>query len=168
MALLSSNRCLWKCRPPLCHPERTRISCHAAPDTVACAPFSRERRMKFANATKFHRKSGAAEGSAVQRTLPGNVLSCCHCSSKNIEEIILNIIRRWGPCFILLALAHWAAAQDLVLKGDVTGAQHKTYLRCPIHRACRRTPYQCRLSLHRKGSARYPGPWHRRPTALSW
>ena len=47
---------------PLCHPERTRISCHAAPDTVACAPFSKERRMKFANATKFYRKSGAAEG----------------------------------------------------------------------------------------------------------
>jgi hypothetical protein len=41
----------------LCHPERTRISCHAAPDTVAYAPFSKERRMKFANATKFYRKS---------------------------------------------------------------------------------------------------------------
>ena len=71
--LLSSNRSPWKRRPPLCHPERTRISCHAAPDTVACAPFSKERRMKFANATKFYRKSGAAEGSAVQRTFRGNV-----------------------------------------------------------------------------------------------
>ena len=29
--------------------------------------------MKFANATKFYRKSGAAEGSAVPRTFPGNV-----------------------------------------------------------------------------------------------
>jgi hypothetical protein len=29
--------------------------------------------MKFANATKFNRKSGAAEGSAVPRTIPGNV-----------------------------------------------------------------------------------------------
>jgi hypothetical protein len=36
----------------------TRISCHAALDEAACAPFSKERRMKFANATKFHRKSG--------------------------------------------------------------------------------------------------------------
>jgi hypothetical protein len=52
----------------LWHPERTRISCHAAPDTVACAPFSKERRMKFANATKFYRKSGVAEGSAVPST----------------------------------------------------------------------------------------------------
>ncbi len=56
----------WKRSPLLCHPERTRISCHAAPDTVACAPFSKERRMKFANATEFYRKSGAAEGSAVR------------------------------------------------------------------------------------------------------
>jgi hypothetical protein len=28
--------------------------------------------MKFANATRFYRKSGAAEGSAVPRTSPGN------------------------------------------------------------------------------------------------
>jgi hypothetical protein len=58
---------------PFGHPERTRISCHAGLDTGACAPFSKERRMKFANATKFYRKSGAAEGSAVQRTFRGNV-----------------------------------------------------------------------------------------------
>ncbi len=71
--LSTSNRSPWKRHPPLCHPERTRISCHAAPDTIACAPFSKERRMEFANATKFYRKSGAAEGSAVQRTFHGNV-----------------------------------------------------------------------------------------------
>ena len=34
-----ANRSLWKRRSPLCHPERTGISCYAAPDTVACAPF---------------------------------------------------------------------------------------------------------------------------------
>jgi hypothetical protein len=38
--------------------SRTRISCHAALDEAARAPFSKERRMKFAKATKFHRKSG--------------------------------------------------------------------------------------------------------------
>src|SRR5580698_4572934 len=83
-------------------PERTRISCHAALDKTACAPFRKEGRMKCDNATKFHRKSGVAkwrdllfiipasnlngsatlpfviisseaEGSAVQRTFPGNV-----------------------------------------------------------------------------------------------
>jgi hypothetical protein len=54
--------------PPLCHPERTRISCHAAQDKATCAPFSKERSMKFANATKFNRKSGVAEGSAVLST----------------------------------------------------------------------------------------------------
>jgi hypothetical protein len=29
-----------------------RISCHAAQNRAACTPFSKERRMKFANATK--------------------------------------------------------------------------------------------------------------------
>src|SRR5271155_4999040 len=47
-------------------PERAWISCHAAQDRVACAPFSKERRMKFANATKFNRKSG--EAMAVRTT----------------------------------------------------------------------------------------------------
>jgi hypothetical protein len=37
---------------------RTRISCHAALDGAARAPFSKERRMKFAKATEFYRKSG--------------------------------------------------------------------------------------------------------------
>jgi hypothetical protein len=49
----------WKRHPPLCHPERTRISCHAALEKTACAPFRREMRMKFASATKFNRKSGS-------------------------------------------------------------------------------------------------------------
>ena len=42
-------------------PERTRISCHAALDKTACAPFLKERRMTFANATNIHRKSGVAQ-----------------------------------------------------------------------------------------------------------
>jgi hypothetical protein len=42
--------------------ERTRISCHAALERTTCAPFSKERRMKLANATNFNRKSGEAEG----------------------------------------------------------------------------------------------------------
>jgi hypothetical protein len=33
--------------------------------TPTCAAFSKESRMKFANATNLNRKSGAAEGSAV-------------------------------------------------------------------------------------------------------
>jgi hypothetical protein len=41
-------------------PERTRISCHTALDKAAYAPFRKERRMKFDNATKSHRKSGGA------------------------------------------------------------------------------------------------------------
>jgi hypothetical protein len=33
---------------------------YAAPDMTACAAFSKERRMRFANANKLHRKSGEA------------------------------------------------------------------------------------------------------------
>ena len=39
--------------------------CRAHQKKVACAPFNKERRMKFANATKSHRKSGVVEGPAV-------------------------------------------------------------------------------------------------------
>ena len=33
---------------------------HAAPNRFACAAFSKESRMEFANATKLHRKSGGS------------------------------------------------------------------------------------------------------------
>src|ERR1700722_16861466 len=39
----------------------TRISCHGAPPTSACAAFIKESRMKFANANKVYRKSGGAQ-----------------------------------------------------------------------------------------------------------
>jgi len=41
-------------------PQRTPDFLYAAPDTTACAAFSKESRMKFANATKLHRKSGGS------------------------------------------------------------------------------------------------------------
>jgi len=40
--------------------ERTPISCHAALETTARAAFSKESRMKIANATNINRKSGVA------------------------------------------------------------------------------------------------------------
>ena len=39
-------------------PERTRISCCAAPDRTACAAFFKESRMEFDKATNLDRKSG--------------------------------------------------------------------------------------------------------------
>jgi hypothetical protein len=45
--------------------DQTRISCHAALDIATCAAFVTESRMRFANATKFHRKSGKAQRSLV-------------------------------------------------------------------------------------------------------
>jgi len=44
----------------------TRISCHAAPDKTARAPFTKERRMNLAKATKFHRKSGGGLGNQTR------------------------------------------------------------------------------------------------------
>jgi hypothetical protein len=45
----------------------TRISCHAAPDEAARAPFSKGRRMKLAKVSKFHRKSGEGLGDGSPR-----------------------------------------------------------------------------------------------------
>ena len=38
---------------------------YAAPEMTACAAFGKESRMKFANATKLHRKSGGSPSSFV-------------------------------------------------------------------------------------------------------
>ena len=51
-------------------PERTRISCHAALETTACAAFRKESRMTFANATNINRKSGVAEGRNLLCAIP--------------------------------------------------------------------------------------------------
>ena len=48
----------------------TRISCHAALDEAARAPFGKERRMKFAKATTFNRKSGQGLGIDPEDDLP--------------------------------------------------------------------------------------------------
>jgi hypothetical protein len=45
--------------------DQTRISGHVALDVAACAAFDKESRMKFANPTRFHRKSGEAQRSLV-------------------------------------------------------------------------------------------------------
>jgi hypothetical protein len=37
-----------------------RISCHANLDIATCAAFVKESRMRIANATNFHKKSGVA------------------------------------------------------------------------------------------------------------
>ena len=51
-------------------PKRTRISCHIALEKTAIAPLREERRMKFAGAIKFHRKSGGAEWRDLQFSGP--------------------------------------------------------------------------------------------------
>jgi hypothetical protein len=55
---------------------------------------------------------------------------------------LLNFVKRWSVCFVLLhlALAPWAVAQrastdtaaDLVLNGDVKGEQNQTYFEVPF------------------------------------
>ena len=53
-------------RPPLCHPERTRISYFTALSAATYAALHKESRMKSVEATVFDRKSGGAEGPAVR------------------------------------------------------------------------------------------------------
>src|ERR1700733_12990640 len=56
---------------PLIAKARTRISCHAAPERTACAPFHEERRMKHTEATRFHRKSGGGPTARLQPSPAG-------------------------------------------------------------------------------------------------
>jgi hypothetical protein len=48
------------------------------------------------------------------------------------------------------AVAAQGEETSLVLTGEVKGAQNKTYFRSSLHRACRHTPDQRRLSVHGK------------------
>ena len=57
---LSGRKLQRKIKSHKLRPERTRISCLAALDEAACAPFRKEGRMKSDNATNVHRKSGVA------------------------------------------------------------------------------------------------------------
>jgi hypothetical protein len=52
--------------PPLCHPERSRISYFTALPAATYAALRKESRMKSTEATVFDRKSGGAEGPAVR------------------------------------------------------------------------------------------------------
>jgi hypothetical protein len=51
-------------------PERTRISCHAALDNAAPAPFRKEGRINCDNATRSNRKSGVAKRRDLLCALP--------------------------------------------------------------------------------------------------
>jgi len=85
----SSSHFPWNVSPSLCHPERTRISYLPALTGATYVVLPKENHMQLAEATSLDRKSGGAdlsrravEGSAVLRTLPGNVESrpaqICH------------------------------------------------------------------------------------------
>ncbi len=68
-AVRSTSHCFKpKRRPPLCHPDRTGISYHAAPKMTSCAAFIKESRMNFVEPIALNRKSGGVEGSAVPFT----------------------------------------------------------------------------------------------------
>jgi hypothetical protein len=58
-----SSRC-----PFLCHPERTRISYLTALTAATCVVLSKKNHMQSIEAATIDRKSGEAEGFAVQRT----------------------------------------------------------------------------------------------------
>jgi hypothetical protein len=49
---------------PFCHPDPDFL--YVAPFMTACAAFSRESRMRFADANELHRKSGGAQSRDLQ------------------------------------------------------------------------------------------------------
>jgi hypothetical protein len=55
----------------------TRISCHGASPTSACAAFIKESRMEFANANKVYRKSGGSPTIAFPRWVEEPVQQAC-------------------------------------------------------------------------------------------
>ena len=60
---LPNIECLWRNRHGC--KARTRISCHAAPERTACAPFHEERRMKL---TESHQVPQEIRGRAGRQT----------------------------------------------------------------------------------------------------
>jgi hypothetical protein len=72
-ALPSNDSCL-NHRPQICHPDRSEPGFPATQHspTSTCAAFVKESRMKFANATKFNRKSGEAQRRDLRCALPSN------------------------------------------------------------------------------------------------
>ena len=53
----------WKLYPPLCHPERTRISYFTALTGATYVVLPKENRMQLTEAATLDRKSGGAERS---------------------------------------------------------------------------------------------------------
>jgi hypothetical protein len=98
----------------------TRISCTWPHPTTACAAFSKESRMKFANANKLHRKiraRGTRPGVRVLCGLSGfshrlfrashpwrscGVISCSSCPGKSVPRddnfVAESSIPRWSSC----------------------------------------------------------------------
>jgi hypothetical protein len=66
--LSATSQFSWKPHPPLCHPDPDFL--YVAPSITACAAFSEESRMRLANATELHRKSGGAKPRDLQCASP--------------------------------------------------------------------------------------------------
>jgi hypothetical protein len=64
----------WKRHPKICHPDRSEPGFPATrhSPTSTCAAFVKESRRKFANATKFNRKSGVAQWRDLLCAIPRN------------------------------------------------------------------------------------------------
>ena len=70
---LSSNRSPWQLGPPLCHPERARISYFTALASATNVVLLKENHMGVDRSRNSRQEIREAEGSAVPRTPPGNV-----------------------------------------------------------------------------------------------
>jgi hypothetical protein len=62
------TNCRGRNKSTLCHPDPDFL--YVAPSMTACAAFSKESRMRFANANELHRKSGGAKPRDLQFLSP--------------------------------------------------------------------------------------------------
>src|SRR5580658_8264897 len=64
----------------------SRVSCHATPDIAACAPFGKERRIKFEEPTGLNRKPGGAQPRAPRAKSNGDLRFSGHVVEMFFEE----------------------------------------------------------------------------------
>src|ERR1700720_278794 len=77
-------------------PKRTRISCHAALDKTTCAPFCKGKAHEVHQRHQVSQeiRGGEVEGSAVPRTLPGNVFRPVRSVAENPKPLLHVVVRR--------------------------------------------------------------------------
>src|SRR5271154_7465822 len=86
------TNCRGRNKSTLCHPDPDFL--YVAPSMTACAAFSKESRMRFANANKPHRKSGGAKPRDLQFAI-----RCAGASMHRARRDSKSYPTRYARCF---------------------------------------------------------------------